>query len=289
MTNSSKTSALLQLIRFDKPIGALLLLWPTLWALWLAAQGLPDFKLLAIFLAGTFLTRSAGCIVNDLADRNLDGAVARTRGRPLVTGAVSPREAIALFVLLMLLAFVLVLFTNTLTIALSLVAVVLASTYPFMKRYTQLPQLMLGAAFSWGIPMAFAAQRGTLPSALWLVYLGNLLWTVAYDTAYAMVDREDDLKIGIKSSAILFGPYDRLMIGLLQLGCLLCLYLAGRAFGLGQFYLDGLVVAAVLFGYQHYLIREREPDACFRAFLHNNWVGMAIFVGIVLSYLTGGA
>jgi 4-hydroxybenzoate polyprenyltransferase len=289
MTNSSNTSALLQLIRFDKPIGTLLLLWPTLWALWLAAQGVPDLNLLAIFVAGTFLTRSAGCIVNDLADRNLDGAVARTSARPLVTGAVTVREALVLFTVLMLLAFVLVLMTNTLTIALSLVAAVLASTYPFMKRYTQLPQLVLGAAFSWGIPMAFAAQSGTLPPALWLVYLGNLLWTMAYDTTYAMVDREDDLKIGIKSTAILFGPYDRLMIGLLQLGCLLCLYLAGRAFGLGQFYLDGLVVAAVLFGYQHHLIRERQPDACFKAFLHNTWVGMAIFVSIVLSYLTDGA
>jgi len=289
MAISSKSTALLQLIRFDKPIGTLLLLWPTLWALWLAAQGVPDFHLLVIFLAGTFLTRSAGCIVNDLADRKLDGAVARTSARPLVTGAVSVREALVFFTVLMLLAFVLVLFTNALTIALSLVAVLLASTYPFMKRYTQLPQLVLGAAFSWGIPMAFAAQRGTLPPALWLLYLGNLLWTVAYDTAYAMVDREDDLKVGIKSSAILFGRYDRLMIGLLQLGCLLCLYLAGRAFGLGQFYVGGLVVAAVLFGYQQYLIRERRQEECFKAFLHNNWVGMAIFVGLALDYLTKGA
>lgn len=289
MAISSKTNALLQLIRFDKPIGTLLLLWPTLWALWLAAQGVPDYTLLAIFVAGTFLTRSAGCIVNDLADRNLDGAVARTRARPLVTGAVSTREAIVLFVVLMLLAFALVLMTNTLTIMLSVAAVVLASSYPFMKRYTHLPQLVLGAAFSWGIPMAFAAQRGALPPALWLVYLGNLLWTTAYDTAYAMVDREDDLKVGIKSSAILFGQYDRLMIGLLQLGCLLCLYLAGRAFGLGAYYNASLVVAAVLFCYQHYLIRTRQPDACFKAFLHNNWVGMVIFAGVALDYLAAGA
>jgi 4-hydroxybenzoate polyprenyltransferase len=179
--------------------------------------------------------------------------------------------------------------TNTLTVMLSIAAVVLASTYPFMKRYTQLPQLVLGAAFSWGIPMAFAAQRGTLPPALWLVYLGNLLWTMAYDTAYAMVDREDDLRIGIKSSAILFGQYDRLIIGLLQLGCLLCLYLAGRAFGLGYYYNDSLIVAAMLFGHQQYLIRERRPDACFKAFLHNNWVGMAIFAGVALDYLAAGA
>jgi 4-hydroxybenzoate polyprenyltransferase len=285
MAHSSKLLALLQLIRFDRPIGTLLLLWPTLWALWLAAQGMPEVKLLVIFVLGTFLTRSAGCIVNDLADRNLDGAVARTNARPLVTGAVTVREALILFMALMLLAFLLVLLTNALTIALSVIAVLLASSYPFMKRYTHLPQLVLGAAFSWGIPMAFAAQRGTLPTALWLLYLGNLLWTMAYDTAYAMVDREDDLKAGIKSTAILFGQYDRLMIGLLQLGCLLCLYHAGRAFGLGLYYNIGLVVAAGLFVYQQYLIRERRSDACLKAFLHNNWVGMAIFTGVALNYL----
>ena len=288
MAHSSKTSALLQLIRFDKPIGTLLLLWPTLWALWLAAQGVPDVKLLVIFVLGTFLTRSAGCIVNDLADRKLDGAVARTNARPLVTGAVSVREALVLFVALLLLAFILVLFTNALTIELSIVAVMLASSYPFMKRYTHLPQLVLGAAFSWGIPMAFAAQRGTLPPALWLLYLGNLLWTMAYDTAYAMVDREDDLKAGIKSTAILFGQYDRLIIALLQLGCLLSLFWAGLAFGLGLYYYMSLLVTAILFGYQQYLIRERRPDACFKAFLHNNWVGMTIFAGVALNYLAAG-
>ena len=289
MATSPKTRALLQLIRFDKPIGTLLLLWPALWALWLAAQGVPDYTLLAIFLAGTFLTRSAGCIINDLADRNLDGAVARTNARPLVTGAITVREAVALFVALMLLAFILVLFTNRLTVILSIGAVILASSYPFMKRYMQLPQLVLGAAFSWSIPMAFAAQSGALPPALWLVYLGNLLWTMAYDTAYAMVDREDDIKIGIKSTAILFGQYDRLMIALLQVSSLICLYLAGQAFGLGLYYNASLVVSAALFGYHQYLIRERKPDDCFRAFLHNNWVGMAIFVGVALNYLTDGA
>jgi len=288
MAHSSKTSALLQLIRFDRPIGTLLLLWPTLWALWLAAQGVPDVKLLVIFVLGTFLTRSAGCIVNDLADRKLDGAVARTNARPLVTGAVTVREALVLFVALLLLAFILVLFTNALTIKLSIVAVMLASSYPFMKRYTHLPQLVLGAAFSWGIPMAFAAQRGILPPALWLLYLGNLLWTMAYDTAYAMVDREDDVKAGIKSTAILFGQYDRPIIALLQLGCLLSLYLAGLAFGLGLYYNAALAVAAMLFGYQQYLIRERRPDTCFKAFLHNNWVGMTIFAGVALDYLAAG-
>ena len=288
MATSPKTHALLQLIRFDKPIGTLLLLWPALWALWLAAQGVPDYALLAIFLIGTFLARSAGCIINDLADRNLDGAVARTNTRPLVTGEITVREAIALFVALMLLAFILVLLTNRLTVILSVGAVVLASSYPFMKRYMQLPQLVLGAAFSWSIPMAFAAQSGALPPALWLVYLGNLLWTMAYDTAYAMVDREDDLKIGIKSTAILFGQYDRLMIALLQLSSLICLYLAGQAFELGVYYNASLVVSAALFGYHQYLIRECKPDECFRAFLHNNWVGMAIFVGVALNYLTDG-
>jgi 4-hydroxybenzoate polyprenyltransferase len=289
MAYPEKTRALLQLIRFDRPIGTLLLLWPTLWALWLAAGGLPDLKILAIFAAGTFLTRSAGCIVNDLADRHLDGGVARTRERPLVTGTVTPGEARTLFVALMLLAFVLVLFTNRLTVLLSVAAILLASTYPFMKRYTHLPQVVLGAAFSWGIPMAFAAQLGDLPAALWLVYLGNLLWTVAYDTAYAMVDREDDLVVGIKSSAILFGHHDRLMIGLLQAASLFCLFLAGRAFDLGGFYDIALLIAAGLFVYQHTLIRERQPARCLQAFLHNNWVGMVIFAGIALHYLFDGA
>lgn len=285
MLNSPRTSALLQLIRFDKPIGTLLLLWPTLWALWIAAEGRPEYGLVAIFVMGTFLTRSAGCVINDLADRHLDGAVARTNARPLVTGAVSEREAKVLFVVLMLLALVLVLFTNTLTILLSVAAVALASCYPYMKRHTHLPQVVLGAAFSWGIPMAFAAQSNALPPALWLLYLGNLLWTVAYDTKYAMVDREDDLKIGIKSSAILFGRHDRLIIAVLQLASLFCLYLAGQSFNLGHYYNGSLVVAALLFGYHHYLIRERSPADCFKAFLHNNWVGMVIFAGIVLDYM----
>jgi len=289
MASTSKTSALLQLIRFDKPKGTLLLLWPTLWALWIAARGVPDCGLLAIFIGGTFLTRSAGCIINDLADRRVDGAVKRTSGRPLVTGAVTEKEAITLFFVLMLAAFGLVLLTNPLTIWLSVAAVVLASTYPFMKRYTHLPQLVLGLAFSWGIPMAFAAQRGELPAALWLVFLGNFWWIVAYDTKYAMVDRDDDIAAGVKSTAILFGRHDRVIIGALQLLCLLTLYLAGRAFELGLYFNLSLVVSAALFGYHQYLIRERERDACFRAFLHNNWVGMAIFAGIVLHYSASAA
>jgi 4-hydroxybenzoate polyprenyltransferase len=289
MTTASRTGALLALIRFDKPIGTLLLLWPTLWALWIAAGGLPDIDLLLIFAAGTFLMRSAGCIVNDFADRELDGGVARTRERPLVTGAVSKREAIAFCVVLLLLAFILVLQTNPLTVWLSLAALLLASTYPFMKRVTHLPQVVLGAAFSWGIPMAFAAQANTLPPALWLLYAGNLFWTVAYDTQYAMVDRDDDLRVGIKSSAILFGRLDRLVIGVLQTACLLCLFGAGQAFGLGLAYHVSLLAAAGLFAYHQVLIRERVPARCFLAFRHNNYIGMVVFLGIALDYLAGGA
>ncbi|TDG15716.1 4-hydroxybenzoate octaprenyltransferase [Seongchinamella unica] len=284
MPTESRLQALLQLIRFDKPIGTLLLLWPTLWALWIAAQGVPDWDLLLIFCLGTFLMRSAGCVVNDLADRHWDGEVNRTRGRPLVTGAVSAKDARLLFLGLLVSAFVLVLLTNTLTIKLSFAAVALASTYPFMKRYTHLPQVVLGAAFSWGIPMAFAAQTGELPAGLWLLYGGNVLWTMAYDTKYAMVDREDDLVVGIKSSAILFGDRDRVMIGMLQLGFLGLMVAAGVEFGLGTFYYLGLVGAAGLCVYHQYLIRERDPATCFRAFLHNNWVGAVIFAGLLLDY-----
>tara|TARA_R110002110_G_scaffold205066_7_gene417009 strand:+ start:138435 stop:139295 length:861 start_codon:yes stop_codon:yes gene_type:complete len=284
MLAQTRTQALLHLIRFDKPIGTLLLLWPTLWALWIAAAGVPDIKLLAIFVVGTFLTRSAGCIINDLADRHIDGSVARTNARPLIVGSVTEREAIITFIVLLLLAFVLVLFTNPLTIALSIPAVMLASTYPFMKRYTHFPQVVLGAAFSWGIPMAFAAQLGELPAALWLLFIGNLLWTVVFDTKYAMVDRDDDLLIGVKSTAIFFGKHDRFWVAMLQLACLLALYFAGQQFGLGLYYNLALLVSAGLFAYHQYLIRDRDPQACFRAFLHNNWVGLVIFIGIVLNY-----
>ncbi len=284
MPTQSKINAFLALIRFDKPIGTLLLLWPTLWALWIAAEGVPSVGLLVIFIAGTFLMRSAGCIVNDLADRHLDGGVARTQHRPLVTGAVTVNEALVFCGILCTAAFLLVLFTNSLTIVLSLVAVLLAAIYPFLKRYTNLPQIVLGAAFSWGIPMAFAAQRGELPAALWLLYTGNLLWTVAYDTKYAMVDREDDLTMGMKSTAILFGDSDRLVIGVLQGLSVTALYLAGLRFELGLYFNASLVVAAGLFVYQQRLIKERKPGACFRAFKHNNWVGIAVFIGIALHY-----
>lgn len=281
-------AALLKLMRFDKPIGTLLLLWPTLWALWIAAGGLPDAKLLAIFVLGTFLMRSAGCIVNDLADRHWDGSVERTRTRPLVTGEATVTQARILFLMLCLAAFGLVLLTNTLTIVLSVGGLLLASTYPFMKRFTYWPQVVLGAAFSWAIPMAFAAQQGELPSALWLLYIANLLWTMVFDTQYAMVDRDDDLRVGIKSTAVLFGEADRPVLVALQLLCLLALFLAGQRFGLGGIYYLSLVAVALLFGYHQYLIRSRDRDACFRAFRHNNWVGLVIFMGIALHYAFNG-
>lgn len=277
-------NALLELIRFDKPIGTLLLLWPTLTALWIAAGGLPSAKLLVIFTLGTFLMRSAGCIVNDLADRHLDGGVKRTRQRPLVTGRATVAQARVLFVLLCLASFGLVLLTNPLTVLLSVVGLLLAASYPFMKRFTYWPQVVLGAAFSWAIPMAFAAQQGDLPSALWLLYLANLLWTMVYDTQYAMVDRDDDLKMGIKSTAILFGEADRLILGALQGLCLLAWLLAGQRFGLGAPWYLAVAVAAALFGWHQYWIRHREREACFRAFRHNNWVGLVLFLGAVAHY-----
>lgn len=284
---TSLFSACLDLIRFDRPVGTYLLLWPTLWALWLAAGGVPPWHLLLIFMAGTFLMRSAGCVINDLADRRFDGAVARTHQRPLVTGAISANTALALAAGLGLAAFLLVLFTNTLTILLSFGGVALAACYPYMKRHTHLPQLVLGAAFSWGIPMAFAAVRNDLPPLLWLLYIANLLWTVAYDTEYAMVDRADDVKAGIKSTAILFGDMDRTMVAALQLLCLLALLLVGLRFELGLIYYLSLLGSGALFVYQHKLIYSREPAACFEAFLHNNYVGMLIFVGIALDLWIG--
>ncbi len=280
-----KLEACLQLVRFDRPIGSLLILWPTLIALWLAAQGIPQWRLLLIFGLGVFLMRSAGCAINDFADRKVDGAVKRTKGRPLVTGLLSPAEAIAIFAGLSLIAFGLVLLTNALTIALSLGAVALAACYPFMKRYTHWPQLVLGAAFSWSIPMAFAAQTNSLPKDLWWLYAANLLWTLAYDTIYAMVDRDDDQKIGLKSTAVLFAGADRLIIAVIQCTTLALLLIVGTTFDLGTFYYCGLTIAACLFVYQQYLIKDRQRDACFKAFLNNNYVGLALFVGTALHYL----
>jgi 4-hydroxybenzoate polyprenyltransferase len=279
---------LVQLMRLDKPVGIYLLLWPTLWALWIAGEGRPGLGNLLIFVAGVILMRSAGCVINDFADRHIDGRVARTRQRPLASGRVSSREALVLFAVLCGLSFVLVLLTNAATVWLSFGGVALAACYPFMKRYTWYPQVMLGAAFSWGIPMAFMAETGSLPAALWLLYLANLLWTVAYDTYYAMTDRDDDLKIGVKSTAILFGDADRAIIAILQGMALLCLLLAGQRFELGLPYHLGLLAAAACFAWEFHSSRSRNPEACFKAFLHSHWAGLAVFAGIVLDYAVRG-
>lgn len=272
------------LMRLDRPIGILLLMWPTLWAVWIAADGMPSLRILFVFITGVILTRSAGCIVNDFADRNLDGHVERTRARPLATGRITSREALALAAVMGVLCFCLVLLTNLYTIALSVIALLLACLYPFMKRYTYFPQFVLGAAFAWSIPMAFAATRESIPAYSWLIYLATLLWTMAYDTLYAMVDREDDLKVGIRSTAILFGDADLLMIGLLEAMTLLALVFLGTQLDMTLWYYLGLMAACLLWGWQHWQTRRRDRDACFRAFLHNHWVGAAIFVGIFLHY-----
>jgi 4-hydroxybenzoate polyprenyltransferase len=274
-----------RLMRFDRPIGMLLLLWPVLWALWIAAAGKPALPVLVVFVAGVVLMRSAGCVINDYADRAFDPQVKRTRDRPLAAGRVSPREALVLFVVLALSAFTLVLFMNRLTILLSFVGAALTASYPFMKRWTHLPQFYLGAAFGWGVPMAFAAQTGSVPVDAWILFGATLCWAVAYDTAYAMVDRDDDVRVGVKSTAILFGRADRLMIVLFHALTLALLAWAGARAGLGLTYYMGLLLAAGLALYQQWLMRARDRDGCFRAFLNNNWFGVAVFVGLVLEYL----
>jgi len=273
------------LTRLHRPIGWLLLLWPTLWALWLAADGRPQPALVAIFTAGVVVMRSAGCVINDLADRRFDGAVARTRERPLVTGAVALGEALALALVLLAIALALVLQLNALTIKLAGAGLAWAIVYPFMKRYTYFPQVFLGFAFGWGIPMAFAATTGEVPRLAWLVFVANMIWVLVYDTLYAMVDRDDDLRIGVKSTAILFEDADRVIIGALQALLILALLLIGNQVGRGVPYLLGILVAAGLFVYQQMLIRDRAREHCFRAFLNNNWVGLAIFAGLATDYL----
>ena len=273
------------LVRGDRPVGWLLLLWPTWWALWLAAGGVPPLGTLAIFSAGVWLTRSAGCVVNDYADRWLDPQVERTKARPLATGAVSPREAFWLFVTMMLVAFGLVCLTNPLTIAMSVAGLFLAASYPFLKRYTYLPQVYLGLAFGWGIPMAFAAVQDTVPPLAWLLFLGNLLWTTGYDTWYAMVDRDDDRRLGAKSTAILFGELDLVALGILYGGFLVTMVLLGQRAELGFNYYVGLAVAAGFIGYQFSLARDRSREHCFAAFLNNQWVGLVVFLGIALALL----
>lgn len=274
----------LQLMRLEKPIGTYLLLWPTWWALWLAAEGVPPLHLLLVFSAGVVLMRAAGCVINDYADRHWDGAVERTRQRPLASGAVTGTEALQLFLLLLLLSASLLVFLNWQTVLLALVAVLLAAVYPFMKRYTHLPQVVLGAAFSWGMPMAFMAIQLQLPPLLWLLYLANLLWTVAYDTYYALVDRPDDINVGIKSTAILFGRYALPIIALLQLCTLLLLGGVGYLAQLHWLFYVSLVGAAGCFIYQ-YCVAAAGRQGCFNAFLHNHYVGMLVFAGIALSYL----
>lgn len=272
------------LMRLHRPIGILLLLWPTLWALWIAGDGYPDLLVTIVFILGVILMRSAGCVINDYADRHIDPHVRRTSDRPLAAGRVTEPEALILFIVLCLIAFGLVLLMNWLTIALSIIAALLAATYPFMKRYTHWPQVFLGIAFGFSIPMAFAAQTGTVPILAWWLFLINILWTVAYDTMYAMADREEDLVIGVKSTAILFGKADKAIIAILQIAVLVLLFWIGQNNNFNQFYFIGLLIAASLVIYQQWLIKDRQVGRCFQAFLNNNWFGAAIFMGIAAHY-----
>jgi 4-hydroxybenzoate polyprenyltransferase len=273
-----------RLMRFDKPIGIFLLLWPALWALWIAGQGRPDPLVTFVIVAGVVLMRAAGCVINDYADRDFDPHVERTRRRPIAAGHVSGKEALALFVTLCLVAFGLVLLLNGLTIGLAVPGAFLAASYPFMKRHTYLPQAYLGLAFGWAVPMSFAAQTGTIPAVAWELYLATVLWALIYDTMYAMVDRDDDLKIGVKSTAILFGDLDRVILAALQAFMLLVLYGVGRRLGLGAPYYLGLAAAAGLFTYQQRLIYHRVKADCFKAFLNNHWLGAAVFAGVASNY-----
>jgi len=285
-----KLPVYVQLIRLDRPIGIYLLLWPTLWGLWIASEGIPDPTILSVFVLGVLLMRSAGCAINDYADRHIDQHIERTKNRPIVTGQITAKEALLVFAILSLIAFFLVLQLNTSTVLMSGVAVVLAGSYPFMKRFHSLPQLHLGAAFAWAIPMAFTAVNETAPPLeAWLLFAATLLWTVAYDTFYALSDKEDDVKIGVKSSAILFAQYDQLIIAILQVLTLILLIWTGILVSLGMFYFISLVIAAFLFAYQHYMIKQRNPQRCLQAFLHNNWVGMVIFIGLFADYFLSSA
>jgi 4-hydroxybenzoate polyprenyltransferase len=282
-----KWNALWRLMRFDRPIGILLLLWPTLWALWIAGEGSPTAKNILIFCTGVVLMRAAGCIMNDVADRDFDPHVERTRSRPLASRELSVREALLAFFTLMLLAFGLVLMTNLLTIKLAFAGAVLASTYPFFKRWTHFPQVVLGVAFGWGIPMAFAAETGQVASAAWWILLINVIWSVIYDTLYAMVDRDDDISIGLKSTAILFGSHDLLILRVLKILMVALLVWLGVQLQFTWPWFAGVAVAAVLFARQQYQVRHRDRDACFKAFLNNNRVGAAIWVGLLIHYAIG--
>lgn len=276
-------------MRIDRPVGVLLLLWPTLAALWMAADGTPPLGLVAVFTLGAVLMRAAGCVINDFADRNVDGAVRRTAARPLATGTVSPRAALVLFATLSVLAATLLPFLNELARWLAVAGIAIAATYPFTKRWTHMPQVVLGAAFSWGIVMAFAAVTGEVASSGWLMFVASVLWIVAYDTLYAMVDREDDIRVGIKSTAILFGNADRFMIGVLQASTLITLLLLADKLSYGILFDGSLVAITLLFAYQQRLIVKREPEGCFRAFANNVWVGFALFAGVVLQTTFGAS
>lgn len=280
-----KWQAYSRLMRIDKPIGALLLLWPTYWALWIAAKGIPDWRILLIFTIGVFSMRAAGCVINDFADRKFDGAVERTKKRPLPSGDVTEKEAKILFVILVLVSFGLVLTLNTMTIWLSVAGLALAWVYPFVKRVSHLPQVVLGAAFGWSIPMAFAAVSESLPAVCWLLFAVNIVWSLIYDTQYAMVDRNDDIKIGVKSTAILFGRFDKMIIGALQLVMILMLLWIGVIINLSGIFYWSLLLAGALFVYQQRLMADRERDPCFQAFMNNNYVGFILFLGMLVSYL----
>jgi len=281
---SRRIRAFARLMRVDRPVGTLLLLWPTLAALWIAAEGQPPLGILAAFVLGTFLARSAGCVINDIADKDVDGRVERTRERPLATGEVSVNEALALLAILGGLCLVVVLTLNVVTRYLAVVGALVAAVYPFLKRWTHWPQAALGIAFSWGIPMAFTAVTGTTSVTAWLLFAASALWIVAYDTLYAMVDRDDDRRIGVKSTAILFGDADRLVVGLLQVGTTVLLVWLGVRAGFVHGWYAGVAAAAALFVFQQILIRDREREACFRAFGNNVWVGFALFVGAVAEF-----
>jgi len=276
-----------QLVRLDRPVGIWLLLWPTLWALWIAGRGKPDARLFVIFVVGTVLMRSAGCAINDYADRSFDPHVQRTKERPLAAGRISPLEALVLFAALSLTALSLVLQLNGLTLLYAVAGAALAVSYPFVKRFLSVPQMYLGITFGWGIPMAFAAQLERVPRVAWLLLIANMLWVTVYDTIYAMVDRDDDVKIGVRSTAILFGDSDRHIIGTLQAMTLLSLYLIGGTLRMGPWYYGGLIAGGIFFVYQLWLIRTRDRQACFQAFLNNNYFGMSVFLGIALNYQFG--
>ena len=281
---NKKLDAYQRLMRLDKPIGILLLLWPTLWALWLASRGIPDWITLLVFVAGTLLMRSAGCVMNDIADRNYDGLVERTKNRPLATGEVIVKEAYLLAAGLALMAFALVLLFNKTTILLSFAALFLAASYPFTKRFLAIPQAYLGIAFGFGIPMAFATVNDYIPPLAWILLAANVFWAIAYDTEYAMVDRDDDLKIGIKSSAIFFGKYDVIAVMACYAIMLGLLAYVGKLMGFGKYYFIGLAAALLLTCWQYILIKSRDKSHCFKAFLHNNWIGLVLFIGLAAEY-----